>query len=84
MTVIRHKFVLDTLIFVNQFRQDSRVFNKSRRPRNSPAIGREIAAYFSLEITPNFTNNIRNIGTEDEPWIRKDSLMKKTKDAREL
>ena len=50
--------------------------------QNSAAIGREIAAYFSLEITPNFTNNIRNIGTEDKPRIRKDFLMKKTKDAR--
>ena len=56
--------------------------NKSRQQRISPAIAHEIATYFPLEITPNFTNNMRNIRTEDEPWIRKDLLVKKQKTLR--
>ena len=39
-----------------------------------------LAACFSLEITPNFPNNTRDIRTEHKPWVRKVSFMK-TKDA---
>ena len=38
----------------------------------------------SLEISPNFTNNMRNIQTEHEPWIRKLLFMKNKREARNL
>ena len=44
--------------------------------RNSPAIACELGAYFSLEITPNFTNSMRNIRTEHKLWIGKVLFMK--------
>ena len=47
--------------------------------RNSQTISRELAAYFSLEITPVFTNNIRNICHRTQTWNRQSFVLEKPK-----
>ena len=54
-----------------------RVFNKSERLA-------KFATYFSLEVAPNFTNTMRNICTEHEPWIQKVCSQKNKREARIL
>ena len=49
--------------------------------QNSLSIAHKLAAYFFLEVTPNFTNNMRSICSEHKLWIRKVLLMKNKRDA---
>ena len=55
----------------------TRVFNKTWLSANSLAISRELAAYYSLEIIPVFTINMRNICCRTQTLDRQSFVLEK-------
>ena len=61
-------------------RRESRVFNKNWQPAKFAGYCTWTCHLLSWEITPNFTNNMRNSRTEHKSWIGKVLFMKNKRD----